>query len=137
MNYETTESLSRGACIDLAPEVNDKYFGASPTANPFEHHTAKAICRQCVAQVACLEDAIGSPAVFAGSGELIRGGESGTTVRALRRRHFLQGEPVSTLAGLAIASQATLPGVGSYRHLRSGHFSDAILATEMETRDDC
>ena len=136
MNLETTESLRHAACIELPPEVTDKYFTASPTFNPFEHHTAKAICRQCVAQVACLEDAIGSPAVFAGAGELVRGGESGAALREMRRRHFLEGAPVSALAALAISHQADSPGVGSYRHLRRGHFRDAVLATDWEPNDD-
>jgi hypothetical protein len=136
MNHEATETLRSAACVDLPPEVSDKYFSASPSANPFEHHTARAICRQCVAQTACLEDAISSAAVFAGSSNVIRGGETGAAIQAMRRKHFLEGAPAPALAALAIHQQVDAPSVGSYRHLRSGKFRDAVLATDGEPLDD-
>jgi hypothetical protein len=136
MNHDTTDALRRAACMELPLVVIDKYFGASPQANPFEHQTAKAICRRCVAQVACLTDAIGSPAVFAGSEDLVRGGESGATIRELRRKHFLGGAAVADLVSQVIEQQPTAPDVGRFNHLRRGQFPDAVLATEQESGDE-
>jgi hypothetical protein len=130
------EALRRAACIELPSQVVDKYFGASPRTNPFEHLTARAICRRCVAQVACLEDAVSSPAVFAESSDLVRGGEAGTTIRALRRKHFLGGAAVSELVDQVLEQQANPPDVANFKHLRRGNFPDAVLATEWEADDD-
>lgn len=135
MNHETTNSLRDAACLDLPVEVNDKYFTASARTQPFEYLTAQAICRQCPAQLPCLEDAISSPAVFTGSSELIRGGESGAAIQAMRRKHFLEGVPAKRLAAMAIRQQACAPSVGSHQRLRSGRFPDAVLATESESAD--
>ena len=135
MNHETTDSYRRAACLDLPLEVSDKYFGANPRTNPFEHRTAKIICRECEARTACLEEAISSPAIFAGSAELTRGGETGTAIREMRRKHFLEGIPAKALAALAISQQVDTPGIDAYRNLRKGKFPDAVLATEWEESD--
>jgi hypothetical protein len=129
-------ALRGAACIELPLQVVDKYFSANPQTNLFEHLTARTICRRCVAQVACLEDAIGSPAIFAGSADLVRGGEAGTTIRALRRKHFLGGVAVSELVDQVLEQQANPPAVGNFKHLRRGNFPDAVLATEWEADDD-
>ncbi len=136
MNHEATNSLRRGACVDLPPEVSDKYFGADPKTHPFEHRTAKMICRQCPAQLPCLEDAISSPAVVVGSDEFTRGGETGTAIRAMRRKHFLEGASAAGLARLAISQQVDNPDIDPYRHLRKGNIPDAVLATEWEESYD-
>src|ERR1700712_4978683 len=96
MNGEGNRSptpLDGGACMDLLPEVFDKYFTAERWVNPFEHYTARAICGGCAIRMACLTDAIGSEALAAtGAQYIIRGGESGFMIKSLRERHFLRGE---------------------------------------------
>lgn len=136
MNHETTESLRQAACIALPLEVIDKYFGASPKLDPFEHQTARAICRRCIGRIACLTDAVGSPAVFGGSEDLVRGGESGASIRELRRKHFLGGLPVAELVDRAIEQQGTARDVGGFDYLRRGRFPDAVLATDWNAGDD-
>jgi hypothetical protein len=106
--------------------VSDKYFTATPNEHPFEHYTARTICRNCLERVECLEDAVGSPGIVNNSPGIIRGGEPWTAVRALRRMHFLGGIPVAELVDQALELQQKMDRtVGDFPSLRQGRFSDA------------
>lgn len=121
------EQMNHGACMDLPPQVMDKYFGAGMTTEPFEHYTARAICGGCAVRAACLADAIASPAVFGGSEDLVRAGEPGIAISAMRRRHFLSGEPVAAIAMDALRRQQNGRRTGDIPFLRAGRFPDAEL----------
>lgn len=122
------ESLSRGACMDLPPQVLDKYFYANIREQPFEHLTARAICGRCAVRAACLEDAVSSPGLVVSDEPMIRGGEASSTIRYMRRAHFLRGESVRVLVDNALAHQDPTRNVGDWPSLRAGRFADAELA---------
>lgn len=124
---ERGEQMNYGACMDLPPQVLDKYFMAGMQTDPFNHYTARAICGNCAVRAACLADAIASPAVFGDSMDLVRAGEPGIAVSALRRRHFLRGAPVAGLVKETIGRQATGRRTGDIPFLRKGAFADAEL----------
>lgn len=121
------ELMNHGACMDMPPEVVDKYFGASMIDDAFSHYTARAICGHCAVRAACLADAIASPAVFGDSESLVRAGEPGIAISAMRRRHFLSGEPVPAIVMDALRQQQTGRRTGDIPFLRAGNFSDAQL----------
>lgn len=131
----TTESLRRGACMDLPPVIVDKYFGANYYANPFEYRTAQAICQGCVAQLDCLEDAITSKPPYDAANELMRGGQSSHAIQIMRREHFTQGTSAAELAINAVRRLAATRRLDRLDRFRQGRFPDAVPAMPTEVDD--
>lgn len=122
---DRTEQMQGGACMDLVPEVLDKYFTPNMLSEPFNHYTARAICGNCAIRATCLADAIASPEVFDWPRDIVRAGEPGMTIKDLRRRHFLNGESVKAIVADPSSWMSTT--AGDVPFLRKGNFADAEL----------
>jgi len=131
----TTESLRRGACMELPPVIVDKYFGAGYYANPFEYRTAQAICQRCVVQRECLEDAITSTGPYDAANELMRGGQSSHAIQTMRREHFIQGASAAELAVTAVRRLAATRRLDRLDRFRQGRFPDAVPIMPIEADD--
>lgn len=110
-------NLQRGACLDLRPEVVDKYFMANGNTERFQAATAKAICGRCAVRAACLMDSIRVPWPSGG----IRGGECDSTISELHRR-YEAGEDLDTLTIETLRKQQPLRGRHGGQAFRAGRF---------------
>jgi Transcription factor WhiB len=122
MSRAEQSNRPRGACLDLAPVVVDKYFMANANTERFQAATAKAICGRCAIQAACLLDAVKVPWPSGG----IRGGETASSIQDLHRR-YEAGEDLDLLVIEALRKQQPLRGRHGHDSLRAGKFSTAEL----------
>jgi hypothetical protein len=110
-------NLQRGACLDLLPEVVDKYFMANGNTERFQVATAKAICGRCAVRAACLMDSIKVPWPSGG----IRGGEMASMISELHRR-YETGEDLDLLTIETLRKQQPLRGRHGGEAFRAGRF---------------
>jgi hypothetical protein len=117
------EQLRGGACLDLPPQVVDKYFHADRRTEPFQHKTAIQMCGQCAVRLSCLIDAIENPTTTG-----VRGGEPAESIRALNHEHRRERTPTAELARRAIGWQLPpLRGAYGQAGLRAGRMPDMPL----------
>jgi len=121
-------NLRRGACLDLLPEVVDKYFMANGNTERFQVATAKAICGRCAVRAACLRDSIKVPWPSGG----IRGGELASAINDLHRR-YEAGEDLDLLTIETLRKQEPLRGRHGGEAFRAGRFAALeLLSTDQQ-----
>jgi hypothetical protein len=130
MSGAESSNRQRGACLDLLPEVVDKYFMANGNTERFQVATAKAICGRCAVRAACLMDSIKVPWPSGG----IRGGECETTISELHRR-YEAGEDLDSLTIETLRKQQPLRGRAGGVAFRAGRFVALELLPIPEVPD--
>jgi hypothetical protein len=130
MNRPEQSNRPRGACLDLLPEVVDKYFMANGNIERFQVATAKAICGRCAVRAACLMDSIKMPWPSGG----IRGGESANKISELHRR-YEAGEDLDMLTIETLRHQRPLRGRHGGEAFRAGRFVALELLPIPEVAD--
>ena len=106
---EQPDPLRLGACMDLLPEVLDKYFFAAGNTEKFQSETARAICARCIVKVACLGKAIANTPPASG----VVGGQTANTIAKLHR-DAITGTPIQELIERALDNER--PVKREYRH---------------------
>jgi hypothetical protein len=123
MRAAAPDQLQGGICMELAPEVLDKYFFPEPVHERFQLMIGKTICAHCPIRPDCLEEAIVEPPGFG-----VRGGETSAALWRLHDRWMNEHIDADILAAEAIAGQKGIRSLRSASRAQHGMFPDVPLA---------